>query len=403
MALNKQELELALLQLNELANLYGQNSTVVRAAQKFNKSRKNFKKRTKLFFRRLFHTPAPKPAGKLKLLVHVRGGIGDVCMGRLFVVRLREKFPTALIYCCYDNKATVEMVFSDGYIDGFVPPHYDPREYDLVIAGCHAFHFDHVDLPRLQQLAPEWMPAFHAAQALQQKLQIVTQNTPHLDGAWAKISVAYGSSRVANMGLTAGVAVAQNDRAPIKLDTQILKNTLQRLGLAGKKYITIHDGTNTNTDLHGRAATRCWPQAHWEQFARLFKQKFPDIQLVQLGGSNSAPFDFADISLVGKTQIADLPYVLEGALLHVDSESGMTQLANLTSTRAVVLFGPTPVEYFGYARNINLQAGPCRQCMNIRPDWMSRCALFQTNRCMQAIIPQRVLIEVENLLTETLK
>ncbi len=396
--MSKEQFELALLQLHELAALYGKNSRVVCAAQKFNLQRRKCKKQIKLFFRRLFKTPTPKPADRLKLLLHVRGGIGDVCMARLFVVRLREKFPQAQIYFCYDHKKVVDMVFSDGYIDGFVSRKYDPREYDLVISGCHAFCFDHTDVARLQQFAPAWREDFEQARALQQKLEVVLQNTPHLDGAWAKISVAYGSSRVANMGLTAGIAVGQNDRAPIKLSTDKLNSTLQCLGLAGQKYITIHDGTNTNTDLQGRAATRCWPRTHWATFGQLFKQKFPDIKIVQLGGSNSAPFDFADVGLVGKTDVADLPYILEGALLHVDSESGMTQLANLTSTRAVVLFGPTPVAYFGYARNINLQAGPCKECMNILPDWMSRCALYDTNRCLQAITPEMVIQAVEKVL-----
>ena len=403
MPLSKQEFELALLQLDELAALYGKNSQIVRAAQAFNSYRKQLKSQLRLSLRRLFKKPAAKPANQLKILVHVRGGIGDVCMVRLFVVRLRQKFPDAQIYFCYDHKDVVDMVFSDGYIDGYVSRKYDPHDYDLVISGCHAFNFDYVDLPRLHHFAPEWMPAFTQAQTLQKKLKIITQNTPHLDGLWAKISVAYGSTRVANQGLTTGIAVEQNDRAPIKLDKQTLQETLQTLGLAGQKYITIHDGTNTNTDLHGRAATRCWPRAHWEQFGRLFKAKFPQIKIVQLGSSNSVPFDFADVCLIGKTTVAQLPYILEGASLHIDGESGMTHLANLTGTRAIVMFGPSPKEYLAYARNVNLRTGGCRNCMCIYPDWMSRCPLFGTNRCMHAIIPERVLREAEKLLKEVSK
>lgn len=398
MNLKDNQLDLALLQLNELAALYGKNSAVVRAAQAFDRKRRSLKKNAKLFFRRLFKTPAPKPEGKLKILVHVRGGIGDVCMTRPLIKRLRESFPAALIYFCYDSRTTVDTVFPDGLTDGFVPRGYDPKEYDLVIAGCHAFNFDYYDLPRLQYLAPQWMPSFQKALALQQKLQIVINNTPHLDGLWAKISMAYGSARVANTGLTTGFPITQNDRAPLKPDPQKLHQTLDKFGLSGKKYITIHDGTNTNTDLHGRQATRCWPRVHWERFGQLFKQQFPDILLVQLGAGNSAAFGFADICLVGKTAVPDLPYILQGALLHIDGESGMVQLANLTDTRAIVLFGPTPVAYFGYARNINLRAGDCRECMCIRADWMSRCPLFDTNRCLHAIKPEKVLEETEKLL-----
>lgn len=398
MPMSENELHLALLQLQELAALYGKDSAVVRAAQNFHLKRRACKKAVRLFVRRLFKKPAAKPQDRLKLLVHVRGGIGDVAMTRVFVARLREKFPTAQIYICYDSQSVVEMIFSDGLADGFASRKYDPRDYDLVMSGCHAFYFDYVDLPRLQRLAPQWMSDFEQARALQERMKIITQNTPHLDGLWAKISVAYGSSRIANMGLTAGVPVGQNDRAPIPLSPEKMQSVLQHLGLQGKKYITIHDGTNTNTDLHGRPATRCWPREHWQEFARLFKQAFPDIWLVQLGGRNSTVFDFADVSLVGKTRVADLPYVLQGARLHVDGESGMTQLANLTDTQAVVLFGPTPVEYFGYARNVNLRAGDCHNCMNIVKDWMSRCPLFERNECLWKITPQQVCEAVKKCL-----
>ena len=398
MNLKDNQLDLALLQLNELAALYGKNSAVVRAAQAFDRKRRSLKKNAKLFFRRLFKTPAPKPEGKLKILVHVRGGIGDVCMTRPLIKRLRESFPAALIYFCYDNRATADTVFPDGLTDGFVPRGYDPKEYDLVIAGCHAFNFDYYDLPRLQYLVPQWMTSFQKALSLQHKLQIVINNTPHLDGLWAKISMAYGSARVANTGLTTGFPITQNDRAPLKLDPQKLPQTLDKFGLSGKKYITIHDGTNTNTDLHGRQATRCWPRVHWERFGQLFKQKFPDILLVQLGAGNSAAFGFADICLVGKTAVPDLPYILQGALLHIDGESGMTHLAHLLQTRSIVMFGPSPLEYLAYDGNINLRAGGCRNCMCIYADWMSRCPLFDTNRCLHAIKPEKVLEETEKLL-----
>ena len=398
MSLRENQFDLALLQLQELAGLYGKDSPSVRWAQTLRQKRRALKKQTRLLARRLFKKPVPKPGGKLKLLIHVRGGIGDVCMARLFVCRLREKFPTALIYFCYDNEATVRMVFSDGIIDGFVSRKYDPQEYDLVISGCHAFNFDHYDLPRLQQLAPQWINDFNAALALQKKLQVVISNTPHLDGLWAQISVQYGSSRVANMGLTTGIPVGQNDRAPIALQENKTKEVLSRLGLLGVPYITIHDGTNNNTDLHGRHATRCWPRAHWEKFALLFKKRFPQLRIVQLGGNNSVPFDFADICLVGKTQVADLPYVLQHSLLHIDGESGMAHLANLTDVQSIVMFGPSPMPYLAYARNVNLRAGNCRDCMCIFEDWMSRCPLFESNQCLSAIRPERVMAEAEKIL-----
>ena len=48
MSLSKQEFELALLQIEELANLYSKDSAIVRIAQRFNLKRKSCKKNIKL-------------------------------------------------------------------------------------------------------------------------------------------------------------------------------------------------------------------------------------------------------------------------------------------------------------------------------------------------------------------
>ena len=76
MPISNQEFDLALLQLEELAALYSKDSAVVRMAQKFNLKRRALKKNWRLWCHRLFTKSTPKPTDRLKILVHVRGGIG---------------------------------------------------------------------------------------------------------------------------------------------------------------------------------------------------------------------------------------------------------------------------------------------------------------------------------------
>lgn len=108
-------------------------------------------------------------------------------------------------------------------------------------------------------------------------------------------------------------------------------------------------------------------------------------------------FDFADISLVGKTTVSDLPHILSHSRLHIDGESGMVHLANLTQTPCVVLFGPSKAEYLAYARNINIQAPFCGGCMNISKHWMTQCVLGYPpeKQCLATISPQQVFQAVQ--------
>lgn len=369
-------LRLASEQAFALINLRKTQSKLIAMAVFVEKWRKKLKE----CFKRL--PPKVEKSDKLLVLVHVKGGIGDVAMTRVYLSRLREALPGADIKICFDSKAVVDMLFSDGkYIDSYISPAYNPQNFDLVIEGSHSFTFSHYDEARIKALAPTFLPAFKRGLEMQKILNVYTKNPPQLDGVLAKSTVAYGSSRVSNMGLSTGIEVNQNDEAFIELKQEDFK-ILESFGLAGKKYITIHDGTNINTDLSCGYPTRCWPKERWREFAALFKAARPEILLVQIGGgANSEAFDFVDISLIGKTKISDLPYILKESMLHVDSESGMVHLANLLPTRAVVMFGPSLKEYLAYERNVSISAPFCGGCMNIDGNWIGKCILGYARKC----------------------
>ncbi len=385
---NLSSFKLAGLRAGETVRAAAHDSAPVRWAMVFTQRRKHFK----TAFKRFFYPHREPKTDVLRVLVHIKGGIGDVAMTRVFIKKLRETLPQAEISFCFDSKTVADMIFSDGLINRFQDRRYRPEDYDLVISGCHLLMFDYVDRARLEKLAPAFIPALERGLDVQNCFKDFALYTPYLDGALAEIAVAHGGSRVQNLGWFTGLEVGQNDRAEINLSAKKTQETIARLGLAGLKYITIHDGINTNTDTSLGHPTRCWPKEHWREFARLFKAQFPEIKIVQLGGNKSRIFEFADISLVGKTSVADVPYILDNTLLHVDGESGMVHLANLTRARCVVLFGPSKADYLAYARNVNITSPVCGGCMNISKHWMTQCLLGYPSdkQCLAAITPQTV-------------
>ena len=380
--------KLAGLRAGTLVQAAAQDSGLVASALKLSAWRKRTKRRIK----RLFKRYEVLAADKLHLLVHVCGGIGDVCMARVLVQKWRQTLPQADITLAYDRKSTVDMVFPDGLIDRWSSPDYVPEQFDVVLSGCHLLMYDYINWPRVEKLAPQIIPVLKDGLDLQACFKPFAQYSPYLDGQLAEIAIAHGGSRITNLGWFSGLEIHQNDEAFISLPAQTTQAVLQRWDLADKKYITIHDGINNQTEAGDVRQTRCWPQEHWAELVRLIKNKFPQLTVVQLGGNQSRPFDFADVCLAGKTEVSDLPHLLSKSCLHIDGESGMVHLANLTKTPCVVLFGPSKAAYLGYARNTNLSAPVCGGCMNINKYWMTRCLLDvpSAKQCLASILPQTV-------------
>ena len=155
----------------------------------------------------------------------------------------------------------------------------------------------------------------------------------------------------------------------------------------------MHSGINAAFHIGNQTPLKCWPVEKWEEFLALFKQQFPQFQIVQVGGKNSPRFNGVDLCLVGQTPVEDLPAILQGSRLHIDGESGLVQLTRWLHTKAVVLFANTAPSLFALPKNINLSADKCGHCMwLLGPSWHTKCVLGHP-AClnMQAHTPQTVL------------
>lgn len=165
-------------------------------------------------------------------------------------------------------------------------------------------------------------------------------------------------------------------------------------------FVTVHDGydvTQTNVPVR---ATKTWNLRHWRDLIALFRKRFPDHMVVQLGGPTSRPIPGVDVDLTCRTPLEKSLRVLARSELHVDGDSGLVHAARLFGVRSVAMFGPTPAAFFGYAENTNLSEGPCGDCWWVRENWLDECAVQNpTPECMDAITPARVLGAMEGVLS----
>jgi hypothetical protein len=136
-------------------------------------------------------------------------------------------------------------------------------------------------------------------------------------------------------------------------------------------YVTIHNGFDPNMVVVGDTSTKCYPR--FAEVVSEIKAARPDLTIVQVGASTSAPIEGVDVCLVGMTNLPELGAVLKHAAWHVDIESGLVHMARCFDTGCTVVFGPTPADYFGYEGNQNLSPPLCGDCWWTRETWMARC------------------------------
>lgn len=164
-----------------------------------------------------------------------------------------------------------------------------------------------------------------------------------------------------------------------------------KYGLKRKKYITVNYGNGTTKNI--KFISKQWPSERFEQVIALFKEKYADYQVVQIGGKDADKLKGADCYVLGKS-FEVVKHVLKGTMFHLDIEGGLVHLATQLGTTCLVLFGPTREELFGYQENINIRVGSCGGCYGLSDD-VNKCVRnMDKPACMYDITPNIVMQHV---------
>ncbi|MBJ7252120.1 MAG: hypothetical protein JHC89_12165, partial [Acetobacteraceae bacterium] len=166
---------------------------------------------------------------------------------------------------------------------------------------------------------------------------------------------------------------------------------LRRFSLTGRDFITVHNGFDPNFIVSGGRATKCYP--HFDATLAGLKAARPGLLIVQLGSTTSEAIAAADLNLIGRTSLAEAAALLRATRLHLDNEGGLVHLAACYGRRSLVVFGPTPSDYFGYSSNINVDPLRCGGCWWIEESWMDRCPRgMKQPECMFAQPPDKLVV-----------
>ncbi|MCM8626091.1 glycosyltransferase family 9 protein [Accumulibacter sp.] len=345
--------------------------------------------------------PARAP---LPLAVRLGGGFGDLLLAGRVIERLRELAGHGEVVCYGERPELAEQALvGRGLIVAARPLREWPAAGGLRVEITQFVRF--FDSPvRWRPTHPELAGVIATSNRRIESVRGLVDHHPHLDGFWARFNQAAGRRRGESLAWTAGLDIDPTDPSPagasgrtphesplcVSLDEADAGPRL-RLAAEGRRWVTVHDGFDTSARVSPGGAVKCWPLEHWRELVGRLGAARPELRIVQIGGPSSRPIPGVDDCLIGRIRLGEALWLLHGAELHIDGESGLVHAAHALGTPSVVLFGPTDAGFFGYPANANLSAGVCAPCWWSTPDWMGRCPRgLERPECMTAINPATV-------------
>jgi hypothetical protein len=194
----------------------------------------------------------------------------------------------------------------------------------------------------------------------------------------------YSKGRAAGSHFIAGIDYG-GDRYHLAVDD----GAIAKFSLAGRRYITVHNGFETSIVTRGESSPKVYPQ-FGKVIAEIRKVK-SEIAFVQIGAGTSTPIPEVDFNLIGQTTLREAASLLQGACCHIDNDSGLVHIASCFGIRCCVVFGPSSPDYFSYDGHVAIRPLECGGCWWITTDWFNRCPRGMTEPvCMYTQPPSIV-------------
>ena len=260
------------------------------------------------------------------------------------------------------------------------------QKYDLAfyVSGSGMVVVDHFNDQKLLALAP---PLF---QATVQIKEYYKENVKKIGSAGAVYLRNYALSRILNKNCydilsCNGALPIRDNKIPIQL---LPKYKPEFDALKLNNYITIYSDIERTTT---RPKLKTWPMRYLVEYVARMKKLLPTVEIIQCGGERDAEIENVDRHFLG-VDLELTKYILANSLLNVGSEGGLVHLATALGTKCLVLFGFTPVSYYGYNQNINLVSGVCSPCINVVENGSGRTCMRGAKEppCMLSHTPELV-------------
>ena len=299
-------------------------------------------------------------SSKPKIVVYMRGGIGDLVKWTAIYRGIRKKFGDCnyMLYTRVDN--------------------------DII---------SHLDFTSITKVSENFMRSFN----VDADVIISLSNLPYmvfkndkfkdLKAEWNTTMAKYSLGKAVDEGW-AGRELVRYDRNKVTLFSDMLNlNVSDRdmsvnitnYNMKYDDYVVISCGA----DAMGKGVlqTKVWPKEYWEELVSKF-----NVPVIQIGASSDYVVKGA-INFIGRTSVSEACSVVKNSKFLIATDGAMIHIAEALGKTAVVLWGPTVKDVFGYNSQINIVAKN-HDCIFTKyfPD---KCKLG-TRICMESIQPNFV-------------
>ena len=335
----------------------------------------------------------------LKIAITLDGGLGDFIIALSFIRRLKELVSNIQIDI-YGKKWISDVIFgTEDYISGIYfadtgieNPDKFERRYDVAFRILFVVRVEYINHYSVK----------HKSKELYEKI-ILSMNDSRINDIKHTTDLFLEiHQRAKKLGFNRYQFLGQGDIWNLSAEKSKLylaekyEDKFKELNLG--RYITFNYGASNVPGQEGRTQTKVWSRYNFCRFITVLKKEYPDIKVIQLGDKNSNVIEEADLSLIDNN-LELVKHILANAVFHLDGEGGLVHMATQLGTKCVVLFGPTPVWFYGYSSNINIVSDVCGDCCHLKHTWYTVCLLNSgAARCMEAITVDRVMDEVRPLL-----
>jgi mannosyltransferase OCH1-like enzyme/ADP-heptose:LPS heptosyltransferase len=343
----------------------------------------------------------------LKIAFHLYGGFGDILINSNFVYCF-SKFINKMnnpnfvidIFGKTNVKTPLKACLKENtFVDKIFIIEEDfnnNRKYDLIISFTSHLIFHYCNLNKIKRLCPQLFNFIQEYKTFKENTQFfATYHSNHYH-----IALANEKNRLQLADINGAIGVKKEFEYPVPYPDNE-NEILEKFGLKNKVFITLNRGIDKNASF--KESTKMWSYKNYKKLVELLKNQHKDILLVQLGASlnRCRIITGIDINLVGKTSLEDIKVLIKNSFLHVDCEGGFAHLRNALKAKhpAIVIFGPTNPELYGYSSNINLyKKDVCPICCDwVIEKWQSLCLRgFDEAPCTNSITPTEVFEIIDN-------
>ncbi len=336
------------------------------------------------------------PISTVRIAIYAGGGMGD------FITYIPILDQLMSICDCVIDFYTGNMIYASALYAPranlrIIPERFqhDVNSYDLILDIAHCCAIRKVDFRSLHNKAP-------ALYSVVEKIQKFNDTFFLNVNRHGMPTLALRQSKFLELNrwafLSADGALEMSDqRSSIFIDMKSF-DVIKKYDLYKIKYIVINRSADPASG--GCRQTKVWPKEKYEDFIRIIKKRFPEIKIVQIVVNKDPEINGVDC-VVRNEKIEDVKVIIKCSSAVISSEGGIAHLATQLSVPTVVVFGPTPVYYYGYKRNVNIVSPFCSDCMEAMPDWYTSCPRgFSTAKCMEAISGDMVADAVSKILDD---